>query len=71
MIKGMVDGLAARLEKQPDDAQGWARLIRSRVVLGESDKAKAALIKAREVFAGKPDELAMIGALARELAIEP
>ena len=71
MIRGMVDGLAARLEKEPRDAQGWGRLIRSRVVMGEPDKAKAALAKARETFADAPDVLEAIGAIARELKLEP
>src|SRR5690606_31367180 len=29
MIRGMVEGLAARLEKEPGDADGWTRLARS------------------------------------------
>lgn len=71
MIRGMVDGLAARLEKQPNDVEGWSRLIRSRVVLKEQDKAKAALVRAREIFADKPDALATLGATARELGLDP
>ena len=39
MIDRMVDGLAARLREDPSDAQGWARLIRSRMVLGETAQA--------------------------------
>ena len=39
MIRGMVEGLAARLEENPDDAQGWRRLARSYAVLGEAEKA--------------------------------
>ena len=71
MIRGMVDGLAARLESEPRDAQGWARLIRSRVVLGETDKARVALAKAREVFSDTPEVLDSIASLARQLALEP
>lgn len=41
-IRGMVEGLAARLEAQPDDLDGWRRLARARQVLGEGDKALAA-----------------------------
>lgn len=70
MIRGMVDGLAARLEKDPKDAQGWGRLIRSRVVLGETDKAKEALATARKTFADTPDVLNVMAALAKELALE-
>ena len=31
MIEGMVSGLAARLKDEPDDVEGWLRLIRSYV----------------------------------------
>jgi cytochrome c-type biogenesis protein CcmH len=48
-IRGMVEGLAARLEAQPDDVDGWRRLGRARLVLGERDKAKAAYAKAAEL----------------------
>ena len=43
MIRSMVEGLAARLEKSPDDAAGWQRLGRAYRVLGEKEKAEAAL----------------------------
>jgi cytochrome c-type biogenesis protein CcmH len=39
MIRGMVDGLAAKLQANPNDRDGWMRLGRSYVVLGEPDKA--------------------------------
>ena len=42
MIRGMVKGLAARLEQQPDDVEGWRMLARSYGVLGESAKAAEA-----------------------------
>ncbi len=54
MIRGMVENLASRLESAPDDADGWIRLIRSRTVLREPDKAKAALLQAMEVFKDRP-----------------
>ena len=43
MIRGMVEGLAARLKDDPDDAKGWARLARSWRVLGEAEKEREAL----------------------------
>jgi cytochrome c-type biogenesis protein CcmH len=49
-IRSMVDGLAARLESSPRDVEGWTRLMRSRVVLGEREAAAAAFRKALEVF---------------------
>jgi cytochrome c-type biogenesis protein CcmH len=39
MIRGMVEGLAARVEAQPDDLEGWRRLARSWGVLGEPEKS--------------------------------
>jgi len=42
MIRGMVEGLAARLEKNPGDAAGWTRLAKAYRVLGETAKAEAA-----------------------------
>ncbi|CAI8055274.1 Cytochrome c-type biogenesis protein CycH [Geodia barretti] len=64
MIRGMVEGLAARLEENPDDAQGWRRLARSYAVLGEPEKALDTLRRAVE-FA--PDDLATLHAYARAL----
>jgi cytochrome c-type biogenesis protein CcmH len=42
MIRGMVAGLAARLEDQPGDVEGWRMLARSYQVLGESAQAAEA-----------------------------
>jgi cytochrome c-type biogenesis protein CcmH len=42
MIRGMVARLAARLERHPDDREGWARLAHAYDVLGEPEKAEMA-----------------------------
>jgi len=52
MIAGMVEGLAERLEDEPEDLQGWMMLIRSYRILGREDDAKAAQDKGLEVFEG-------------------
>ncbi|MBK1698451.1 c-type cytochrome biogenesis protein CcmI [Rhodovibrio salinarum] len=52
MIQGMVDRLASRLEENPQDAQGWQRLIRSYGVLGRNAEATQALADALAVFQG-------------------
>ena len=62
MIDGMVAGLAARLESEPNDLAGWERLIRSYQVLGRSEDAASALVKARETFAGDQEALARLKA---------
>ncbi len=69
MIRAMVDGLDVKLAAKGDDLEGWLRLIRARTVLGESDKAAAALAKAREQFVSKPEALTAINDLARELKL--
>jgi len=48
MIANMVSGLAARLEANPEDADGWRMLARSFVVLGRNEYAANAY---RELFA--------------------
>ena len=60
MVRGMVDRLAARLKQNSDDAQGWLRLVRAYMVLGERDKARAALVEARQAMTGNPDGLRQI-----------
>jgi cytochrome c-type biogenesis protein CcmH len=69
MIRGMVDRLAARLETQSDDVEGWLRLIRAYSVLSEAENAKKAVADARKALAGKDAEVARIEALAKELNI--
>ena len=65
MIRGMVDGLAARLAAQPDDPQGWVRLVRSYAVLGDAAKRDAALATARKRYAGQPDVMGQLDAAAK------
>lgn len=69
MIGGMVESLAQRLESAPDDAEGWARLIRSYMVLDRKDEAVAALAKAQEANAADAEKLAIIKAEARALGL--
>ena len=45
-IRTMVDGLAARLEVEPEDLEGWLRLGQARAVLGEGAEARAAYERA-------------------------
>jgi cytochrome c-type biogenesis protein CcmH len=53
MILAMVGKLASRLESQPDDVEGWARLGHSYMVLNQPDKAKEAYVRALKL---KPDD---------------
>jgi cytochrome c-type biogenesis protein CcmH len=70
MISGMVDGLEQKLAANPDDLEGWMKLIRARMVLGETEKAKASLDKANAQFKDKPDAMAQIKALADEIGLK-
>ncbi len=70
-VQAMVEGLATRLEAEPQDLEGWLLLITSYAKLGRVDDAQAALSKAREIFKDDTAALERIEAKAKELAIEP
>ncbi len=69
-IRSMVDGLADRLESSPRDVEGWTRLMRSRVVLGEREVAATAFRKALEVFKDDSAASGKITAAAIELGLK-
>lgn len=69
MIRGMVDGLAARLAQDPNDLDGWLRLIRSFGVLGEDAQAKQAYADALTAFGEDAPARARLDAAAREAGI--
>jgi cytochrome c-type biogenesis protein CcmH len=71
MIQGMVEGLASRLEQQPRDAEGWIKLVRSRVVLGETELADKSLRRALTVFSDDGPERTRIVDAARQLGLKP
>jgi cytochrome c-type biogenesis protein CcmH len=50
MIRSMVEGLDERLTADGSDIDGWLRLIRARMVLGEKDKAADALDRATKAL---------------------
>jgi len=60
MILAMVDGLAARLEDNPGDEQGWTRLIRARTVLGQEGKLATDTVRVKDIFKDNPDAIARI-----------
>jgi cytochrome c-type biogenesis protein CcmH len=64
-IRGMVEGLAQRLQASPDDAEGWVRLVRAYAVLGETAKRDQALTQAKARYAGKAEILDQLDAAAR------
>jgi cytochrome c-type biogenesis protein CcmH/NrfG len=57
MIRGMVERLAERLHRDGSDVDGWVRLVRSYLVLGDAEQARTAAIDARRALATKADDL--------------
>lgn len=64
MIEGMVESLAARLDDNPDDAEGWQQLARSYRVLGRLDESAEAMGRAAAL---SPDDVAVLSAQAEAL----
>ena len=69
-IRSMVDGLANRLKSDPRDIEGWSRLMRSRVVLGERGLALEAFREALVVFKQDAAATGKITAAAIELGLK-
>lgn len=57
-INAMVEKLAARMQENPDDTNGWLMLARSYKMLGRYDEAVAAFGKAEKAVAEDPELLA-------------
>jgi cytochrome c-type biogenesis protein CcmH len=70
MIRGMVEKLSDRLHHDGTDLEGWLRLVRSYMVLGERDKARAAAGEARHALASDPEKLRQIDELVKGLGLE-
>jgi cytochrome c-type biogenesis protein CcmH len=69
MIRGMVDSLAARLKDEPNNLDGWLRLVRSYAVLGEKDKAGEALNQGLAQFSADTNGKNQLLALAGEMGL--
>lgn len=66
MAEGMVSRLEARLAGNPKNVDGWIMLMRSRMTLGEPEKASAAL---RSAVAANPDRAADLRQQAEILGV--
>lgn len=64
MIEGMVEGLAQKLEDNPNDIQGWIRLLNVRRVLGQEEQIRADIESMKVAFKDKPETIASILAAA-------
>jgi cytochrome c-type biogenesis protein CcmH len=57
MVRGMVERLATRLKQNGDDVDGWLRLVRAYLVMGDRGKAMGASVDARQAVASDADRL--------------
>jgi cytochrome c-type biogenesis protein CcmH len=56
-VEGMVRQLAQRLEREPDNGEGWLMLGRSYTVMGQPEKGIEALTRARRLLGDTPEVL--------------
>lgn len=70
MIRGMVDRLATRLKQNGDDVDGWLRLVRAYMVMGDLDKAKSALADARQAVANDETRLRQLNEGAKTFGLD-
>ena len=70
MIRGMVERLATRLKQNGDDVDGWLRLVRAYLVMGDRDKARGALVDARQAVAGDAERLKQLNEGLKNLGLD-
>jgi cytochrome c-type biogenesis protein CcmH len=70
MIRSMVDRLASRLKQNGDDVEGWLRLVRAYMVMGDTDKAKGASSEARRAVASDPERLRQLNEGLKNLGLD-
>lgn len=69
MIRTMVESLDSRLKDDPNNIDGWKRLIRSYAMLQQPDKAAEALRRGLAAFPADSENGKALIALARELGV--
>jgi cytochrome c-type biogenesis protein CcmH len=70
MIRGMVDRLAVRLKQNGDDVEGWLRLVRAYMVLGDRDKARQAQADARQAIGSDAERLRELNEGLKSLGLD-
>jgi cytochrome c-type biogenesis protein CcmH len=70
MIRGMVERLATRLKQNGDDVEGWLRLVRAYMVMGDLDKAKGALSDARQAVGSDANRLQQLNEGLKNLGLD-
>ncbi len=69
MVKGMVESLASKLRADPKNADGWLRLMRARMVLGDRTAATQALRDGTAAFSGDAATQKKLAEGARTLGV--
>ncbi|WEA26665.1 c-type cytochrome biogenesis protein CcmI [Rhizobium binxianense] len=69
MIRGMVESLDAKLSADPNNFEGWMRLVRSYAVLNDKDGAAGALKRGLAAFPAESEQGRQLLALANELGL--
>jgi cytochrome c-type biogenesis protein CcmH len=70
MVRGMVERLAGRLRADGSDVEGWLRLVRAYMVLGERDRARAAVSDAHRALTNDPEKLRRLESGVKDLGFE-
>lgn len=69
MVAGMVESLDARLKENPDNFEGWMRLVRSYAMLKNDEKARQALADGLKAFPAASEQGKQLLALAQQLGV--
>ena len=70
MIGGMVDRLATRLKQDGNDVEGWLRLTRAYIVLGDRAKAESTMADARQAVGGDAGRLRQLNEGLKNLGLD-
>lgn len=70
MVRGMVERLATRLKQNGDDVEGWLRLVRAYLVMGDRDKAMGASTDARQAVAKDAERLRLLNEGLKTLGLD-
>jgi cytochrome c-type biogenesis protein CcmH len=70
MVRGMVERLAGRLKQNGNDVEGWLRLVRAYIVLGDRDKARSAQADARRAVANDAERLRQLNEGLKDFGLD-
>ena len=70
MIRSMVERLATRLKQNGNDVEGWLRLVRAYMVMGDRDKARDAEASARDAVANDSERLKQLNEGLKNLGLD-